>query len=513
MNSLSDQQLLRDYTERRSEAAFTELVRRHVDLVYSAALRMVRDVHLAEDVTQSAFVALAQSAGQLSDRHILSGWLHRTAQNIASKSVRSDVRRRAREQEVVAMNELLSTEPDVAWEHIEPYLDEALGELSEPDRDALLLRYFERKSAREMAQTLGTSEEAAQKRVSRAADHLRELLAKRGITAGAGGLVALLSANAVQAAPVSLALSITSSAALAGTAAATLTTSTAAKTIAMTTLQKTLIATTLAAAIGVGTYQARQASLLRAQVKILQQQRVPPPEPSKDASLATLQTNVAALEAQNGELSRALSQANADKARLATQREQARNSAALYKELVEQASSKDMNPTNMYPTPRHVWAAFGRMGRLAALSKEDDSKLSPEEKSALEAAKTKALEDLPTLVKAFKRLDAAEPAGADSEGDDQVDHMACVLYGALNLDEQQFGQVYSLMQKYLQEARQKGLSETSSGPEKVTAMNQMIEQFKADTQPLLAPEQTRILAEVLTHIQVESGKLGFNFNF
>ena len=114
MNSLSDQQLLRDYTERRSEAAFTELVRRHVDLVYSAALRMVRDTHLAEDVTQSAFVALAQSAGQLSDRPVLSGWLHRTAQNLASKSIRSDVRRRAREQEAAAMNELLSTEPDTA---------------------------------------------------------------------------------------------------------------------------------------------------------------------------------------------------------------------------------------------------------------------------------------------------------------------------------------------------------------------------------------------------------------
>jgi len=172
-----------------------------------------------------------------------------------------------------------------------------------------------------------------------------------------------------------------------------------------------------------------------------------------------------------------------------------------------------VNPTNEFPTPRHVWAAFGRMGRLSALSKQDDSKLSPEEKSALEAAKTKALEDLPNLVKAFKRLDAAEPTGADSEADDRVDHMACVLYGALNLDEQQFGQVYSLMQKYLQDAKQKGLSETTPAPEKVAAVNQMIEQFKADTQPLLTPEQTRILAEVLTHIQVEPGKLGFTFNF
>jgi DNA-directed RNA polymerase specialized sigma24 family protein len=68
VNSLTDQQLLRDYTGRRSEAAFAELVRRHIDFVYSAALRMVRDTHLAEDVTQGAFVALAQNARHLTDR-------------------------------------------------------------------------------------------------------------------------------------------------------------------------------------------------------------------------------------------------------------------------------------------------------------------------------------------------------------------------------------------------------------------------------------------------------------
>src|SRR5450759_3631999 len=212
MNGLSDQQLLRDYTGRRSEAAFAELVRRHVDFVYSAALRMVRDAHLAEDVTQSAFVALAQNARQLTDRPVLSGWLHRTAQNLAANAVRYAVRRRAREQEAAAMNELLSAEPDAVWEHIAPHLDAALGELSEPDRDALLLRYFERKSAREIALTLGVSDEAAQKRVSRAVERLREFFAKRGVTVGAHGLVVVISANAVQAAPVGLAGTISSAA-------------------------------------------------------------------------------------------------------------------------------------------------------------------------------------------------------------------------------------------------------------------------------------------------------------
>lgn len=147
------------------------------------------------------------------------------------------------------MNELLSAAPEADWEEVAPQLDAALGELSEPDRDAVLLSYFQRKSAREMAQTLGTSEEAAQRRVSRAVERLRELLAKRGVTAGAGGLAVLIGANAVEAAPAGLALSVSSSVAVAGAALATVTTSTAAKAIAMTTLQKTLLATTLAAAI------------------------------------------------------------------------------------------------------------------------------------------------------------------------------------------------------------------------------------------------------------------------
>jgi len=215
--SLTDQQLLREYAEHRSEAAFAELVRRHVDLVYSAAVRMVCDAHLAQDVTQRVFVALARQAGQLTDRAVLAGWLHRTARNIAAETVRADVRRRAREQEAAAMNDLLAAEPDALWEHVAPHLDGALDELPEPDRDAVLLRYFQRQSAREMAQTLGVSEDAAQRRVSRAVERLRELFAKRGLSVGAGGLVVVITAQAVQAAPAGLAAAI-SAGALAATA-------------------------------------------------------------------------------------------------------------------------------------------------------------------------------------------------------------------------------------------------------------------------------------------------------
>lgn len=275
MNELTDQQLLRNYTTHRSDPAFAELVRRHLDLVHSAAQRMVGDVHLARDVTQATFVALAQQAAQLSNRPALSGWLHTTARNLAVKTIRTDARRRVREQEAVAMNDLLSPTPDAPWEQIAPHLDAALGELNDADRDAVLLRYFEKKSAAEIGSTLGISSEAAQKRVSRAVERLREFFAKRGVTVGAGGLVVVISANAVQAAPAGLATTI-SAAALAGTAVTTSTLiAVTTKTIAMTTLQKTLVAATVAVLAGAGIYEARQATQLRDQVQTLQQQQAP----------------------------------------------------------------------------------------------------------------------------------------------------------------------------------------------------------------------------------------------
>lgn len=282
----------------------------------------------------------------------------------------------------------------------------------------------------------------------------------------------------------------------------------------MTTLQKTLVAAVLAGAIGVAIYETRQAARLRAQVETLQQPPVAQPEPSQNPAVATLQDKVEALEAQTNALAAALALANTDKARLEMEREQARRSAALYKDLVEQASARQANPTNAYPTARHVWVAFGKMGRLTALSKEDDTKLSAEEKSALELAQSKALEELPNLLKAAKQqLDSTKSSEGNLESEEMMDGIACLLYGALNLDEQQFGQVYGVMQKLQQEAKLKGLSKETPAPEKAEAIKQVMEQWKTETQALLTPEQTRIFAEVVTHFQVEPGKFGFNFSF
>lgn len=275
MTEQTDSQLLRAYAERRLEPAFAELVRRHVDFIYSAAIRMVRDPHLAEDVTQGVFIALAKQAPALAERASMVGWLHCTAQNIAAQTVRTIERRRAREQEAVAMNEPIASLREASWEQIEQPLDAALGELSDSDREAVLLRYFQKKSADEMARILGISGEAAQKRLSRAVEKLRVSFTKRKIAVGAGGLTGLISANAVQSAPVGLPATI-SAAAVAGSAVTSSTMVAATtKIIAMTTLQKTLVTVTVAALAGAGVYAAHENVQLRGQVQTLQQQQAP----------------------------------------------------------------------------------------------------------------------------------------------------------------------------------------------------------------------------------------------
>ncbi|MDR3458035.1 MAG: sigma-70 family RNA polymerase sigma factor [Verrucomicrobiae bacterium] len=273
MNTQTDSQLLVAYAEHRLEPAFAELVRRHLDFVYSAALRMVCDSQIAEDVTQSVFVAFARNAARLASHPVLSGWLHQTTHNIAAQTIRTEVRRRIREQEAVIMNELLT--PDASWDRVAPELDAALRELKEADRNALFLRYFEKKSGAEVAACLGISEEAARKRINRGIERLRTYFSKHNVTVGASGLVVLISAHAVQAAPVGLAAAITASAVLAGAAVSSSAALAAVKTIAMSTLQKTLVTAAIAIVAGAGLYQARQATRLREQNQVLLQQQAP----------------------------------------------------------------------------------------------------------------------------------------------------------------------------------------------------------------------------------------------
>jgi len=273
----SDLDLLGQFARENSQNAFAALVQRHLNLVYSAALRQVRSPQLAEEVAQSVFNDLAQNAGKLSNATgsslVLTAWLYRVTRRTAIDVIRKESRRQLREQIAVEMTNMNATSAD--WTQIEPLLDDAMAALDETDRTAVLLRYFENKSLRDVGDALSTSEDAAQKRVSRAVERLREFFSKRNVTIGASGLVIVISANAVHAAPIGLAVTISAASVLAGTNLTAAATVTATKAIAMTTLQKTIIGATLAAVIGTGIYQAHQDSRLRHQVQVLQQQQAP----------------------------------------------------------------------------------------------------------------------------------------------------------------------------------------------------------------------------------------------
>lgn len=217
MQMLDDAELLRSYARDRSESAFTELVRRRVDLVYSAALREARgDVALAEDITQAVFAELARKAAKVSQHPALAGWLYTCVRRMTANVRRSEDRRQHREQEAHAMNELLDASQPT-WQHVQPVLDDAMHELSETDRSAVVLRFFEERSLKEVGLALGLNENAARMRVDRALEKLRTVLAKRGVTSTASTLAAALAAGAVMSAPAGLAATV-SSAVLASTA-------------------------------------------------------------------------------------------------------------------------------------------------------------------------------------------------------------------------------------------------------------------------------------------------------
>ena len=269
----NDLDLLRAFALDQSQDAFTALVHRHLDLVYCAALRQVRSPQLAEEVAQSVFTDLARKAARLKADTVLAAWLYEVTRRTAINVVRGEARRQLREQIATQMNAINAGPSD--WAQIEPVLDEAMHALDEADRTAVLLRYFENRSLREVAHSLGTSDDAAQKRVSRALERLRIFFGKRGVTVGASGLAVVISAHAVQAGPVGLNSAVIAGASLAGAAASTATAIVAANTITMTTMQKTLIAATLAAAVGTGVYENRRASALRTEMAGLEQQQAP----------------------------------------------------------------------------------------------------------------------------------------------------------------------------------------------------------------------------------------------
>ena len=196
---MDDWELLQAYSQHGSESAFQRLVERYVAQVHSMATRQMGDTHRAQDVTQAVFLILVRKAGTLSRKTVLSGWLFNATRHVARTALRGERRRKEREMQAIACS---ITEPDAAAaSKVEAHLDDALASLGESDRNAVLLRYIQQRSVQDVAASLGTSQEAAQKRIERAVEKLRRFFGGRGVAVPAVTLMGVVSAQAVQPVP------------------------------------------------------------------------------------------------------------------------------------------------------------------------------------------------------------------------------------------------------------------------------------------------------------------------
>ena len=224
-----DAELLRRYAKEGANDAFSALVERHVNLVYSAALRQLNgDAHLAADATQLVFTDLARKAGSLVGHRVLAAWLFTSTRFVTAKLVRCERRRQVREVEAQLMQAMNHDDPaaKLDWDRVRPVLDDALGALTPPDREAILLRFFEGRDYAGVGVQLNVTSNTARMRVERALDKLRALLERRGVTSTSAALAAALANQVVLAAPAGLAATVAGTA-LAGGAAVGVATGTA----------------------------------------------------------------------------------------------------------------------------------------------------------------------------------------------------------------------------------------------------------------------------------------------
>lgn len=208
MPDVNDIDLMRKYADGNSESAFAELVQRHLNFVYSVALRYVGNAEDARDVAQAVFIILARKISSLRQRATLTGWLYETTRFTARQLLRTKARRQAREQEAYMDSIVHSPDTDTVWKQLAPILEDAMARLNEKDRALLALRFFENKSVAETASLLGLNEWTVRKRAERSVEKLRVFFYKRGIAVPASVLTSTISANSIYAAPSGLAVTI-----------------------------------------------------------------------------------------------------------------------------------------------------------------------------------------------------------------------------------------------------------------------------------------------------------------
>ena len=264
MADLNDNELVLEFAREKSEAAFAALVRQHINLVFATALRQVGDRNAAEEITQTVFVALAQSAGKLGSHPTIAGWLHRTALNKSREWLRGELRRRKREQTAIELAEA-NAEGDSVWASLVPLLDEALLQLRDADRAAVILHFMEGRTFQEVGSVLGVGEDTVRKRVDRCLEQLTKFFQRQGFTVPALSATTPLFALASHTAPTELAASATS-ASLAAHSTSTLTVKGALKIMAWTKVKTATVAgVVILLAAGTTTVFVKHASSARRQ--------------------------------------------------------------------------------------------------------------------------------------------------------------------------------------------------------------------------------------------------------
>jgi RNA polymerase sigma factor (sigma-70 family) len=340
MQTKTDAELLGEYAAKHSEAAFSEIVRRYANAVYSAAMRQVGSDAQARDVAQIVFVDLARKAASLNVNTLLIGWLHRGARLAALELLRKEQRRDRRERQAMEFHDPAPESDN--WNAVRPVLDEAIANLGKEDRAALLLRFFRNESLASVGTTLGVSEDAAQKRVSRALGKLRDFLEQRGIKTTAAALSAALTANAVQSAPANFAASLTAGA-LAKAAIAGSSPTPFLRILTFTNMKTAVLILTLAGGFaGITLVKVQSQHRLRDAQTLVQQQA---------EEIDALRAANEQLASQTNELARLRGEAR-EVLRLRGEVTQLRRTAADRKAMVPQMAPLETNVPSVSPEPQ-----------------------------------------------------------------------------------------------------------------------------------------------------------------